>query len=511
LIARATKIQDEIAALSPETCTFDAAVCRLGDLENSFATESATYYFPQYVHPDKAVRDASLQANQAIKEFEIESAMRLDLFEAVCAAAKHPSSQDLQHEDKRLLDRFLLDFRRNGLALPAAEREKLKALRKREADLSIKFQANMNEDTTSLALTAEELAGMPADWLSSLNKDPSGKYIVTMKYPDLIPALKLCSNPTTRRRLAFANDSKTRDNVKLLEEALKLRAEAAAVLGYESHSAFELETKMAKTPETVRNFLDELRTKLRILAAKELEVLEKLKADEIQLHGRAEGEESDRVASYDSTYLTRILLEKNYQVDHEAIKQYFSLAKVTTGMLGIYEAALGCKFLEVPDDKKKVWHPDVRMFEVWDADCPGQFIGHFYLDLHPRDGKYTHAACFGIIPGYTIRRADGTIGRQFPAAAMVANFSKPTAETPSLLKHNEFETYFHELGHVMHTLLSETKWSRFHGTAVERDFVEAPSQVLGSGGAAQHLLALRASRGKNSKRQNRELGQVPER
>lgn len=146
---------------------------------------------------------------------------------------------------------------------------------------------------------------------------------------------------------------------------------------------------------------------------------------------------------------------------------------VFTLFILVYQHVLNLRFVEA--QMPPVWHPDVRMFEVRDR-TSNDMVGYFYLDLYPREGKYTHAACFGLQPGF--ENENGT--RQFPIAAMVANFSKPnpTTNTPSLLRHSEVVTYFHELGHVMHQLCSRTSFSRFHGTKVERDFVEAPSQML---------------------------------
>jgi Zn-dependent oligopeptidase len=167
-------------------------------------------------------------------------------------------------------------------------------------------------------------------------------------------------------------------------------------------------------------------------------------------------------------------LEKEYAVDNEMLKEYYSLEMVMGEMLKIYEQVLSLKFTLVSEEKL-VWHPDVHLYEVSDLGT-NELVGHIYLDLFPREGKYSHAACFDIQPGCIMDLEASA--RQYPAAAMVANFSKPTATKPSLLKHDEVVTLFHELGHAMHDMCAKTKFSRFHGTSVETDFVEAPSQML---------------------------------
>ncbi|KAJ3028140.1 hypothetical protein HK097_006027, partial [Rhizophlyctis rosea] len=226
---------------------------------------------------------------------------------------------------------------------------------------------------------------------------------------------------------------------------------------------------MAKKTESVKGFLDSLRGKLRKYGEEEIERVLRLKEQESKERGI---EFDGKVNAWDFQYYHRLLLERDYQVDDEKIKQYFSLETVTQGMLKLYEKVLGLRISEVEGVEGKVWHEEVRLFEVFDNG--GDFVGHFYLDLHPRENKYSHAAAFLLQPGQQLE--DGT--RQYPVAAMVANFSKPTPTKPSLLKHNEVVTYFHELGHIMHQLCSQTRWSRFHGTRVEGDFVEAPSQML---------------------------------
>ncbi|RKP06668.1 thimet oligopeptidase-like protein [Thamnocephalis sphaerospora] len=478
IITRSREVYDRVAAVPDAECSFDTVIRPLAELENWSAGEENVATFLQYVSDDKQVRDASMDVDKKLQEFGIESAMRLDLYQRVVAARANTSPEAfaaLSDEDRRLFDKIELDFKRNGLALPEAQRNELKVLKKQLADQSIEFSRRVNEDATSVAVDESELDGMPRDWIDGLSKDESGKRLVTMKYPDFFPLMKMCKVEETRKKVLFANDSRCKDNVATLEKAcgakcnsIKCRRQAAKLLGYQNHAAFKLEIKMAKTDEAAISFLADLRKRLYPLAEKELDVLRRIKAQEKEKLGLPN---DGQINAWDMHYYSRLLKETEYDVNDELIKEYFSMASVTAGMLKIYETVLSLKFNEI--EQPPVWHKDVRMFQVSDA-ASGETIGHFYLDLHPRDGKYTHAACFGLRPG--CQHADGR--RDLPAAAMVANFSKPTADKPSLLKHNEVTTFFHELGHVMHQICSKVQWARFHGTAVERDFVEAPSQML---------------------------------
>jgi metallopeptidase MepB len=176
-------------------------------------------------------------------------------------------------------------------------------------------------------------------------------------------------------------------------------------------------------------------------------------------------------------YYDRLLLEQKYQLDAQKIAEYFPLKHTIDGMLKIFEKLFGLDFVEVTDESKNVWHEDAKQYRVYNekvGDAEQTFVGWLYLDLHPREGKYGHAANFNLQPGF-----NGTDGkRHYPATALVCNFSKPTETKPSLLKHDEVVTLFHELGHGIHDLVSITEYARFHGTNTVRDFVEAPSQML---------------------------------
>ncbi|KAK9716979.1 metalloendopeptidase [Basidiobolus ranarum] len=471
IIARAKKTHDEVASLSPEQCTFESVCKRLALLEGWAETEASNCTFPQYVFTDKDVREASSKATAEIEKFDIEEGMREDLYQAVLNVKA--KKEKLSDEEQRLLDKMELDFKRNGLALSKDKREQLSEIKKRISELRIDFQKNLNEDDSKLTFTAEELDGVKAEFLEGLEKVESAtageevKYYVTTKYPDLLPVLKYAKNDEVRRKMDTLNATKCKPNVAILEEVIELRKRMADIMGYPDFASFRLEVKMAKDSTTVTDFLDDLTAKLKPIAAKELENLKKVKKSEKESQSQTF---DNTIHSYDYSYYDRIQVENDFQVDESEIQNYFPVDHVVKGVFDLYEQVLAVKFTEVPD--AKVWHSDVKMFKVLDAKT-GELVGSFYLDLHPREGKYNHAACFPLNPGYETENGE----RQLPVAAMVANFTKPTATRPSLLRHSEAVTYLHELGHVMHNMCAKTQFARFHGTSVEGDFVEAPSQV----------------------------------
>lgn len=242
---------------------------------------------------------------------------------------------------------------------------------------------------------------------------------------------------------------------------------------------------MAKTPKTVLDFLGDLRTQLAPGGVKETEHLKEIKQKDLKSRGM-EASYDGNYYLWDHRFYDRLMVENEYSIDEQKIAEYFPLQKTVEGMLKIFEQLFGLVFVQIDGEERDkisatgkggdiVWHEDVKLFSVWDDEGEGsKFSGYLYLDLHPRPGKYGHAANFNLQPGFLY--PNGT--RRYPATALVCNFSKPTPTKPSLLKHDEVVTLFHELGHGIHDLVGRTKYSRFHGTAVVRDFVEAPSQML---------------------------------
>ncbi|KAI8888881.1 zincin [Backusella circina FSU 941] len=474
IIDEELRVNDQVAALTPEEQTYENIVVRLTRIENELAGKAQLVSSLSQISPDAAVREASVAAETKYDQFSIDQSMRRDLYNVIQSYISKTDLDSLGAEDARLLRKMERSFRRNGLHLPEDKYEEYKDLRKRLSETCIEFNKNWARESSTVKFTKEELEGLDDDFLDGLKKEEEDgvtKYILTMKYPDVRPVLKLCKNENTRRVHMTAYESRNPENIALLEEAIKLRRQAAKILGYKSHAEYVLEVKMAKTVEAVETFLNDLADKLYEPGLKDIEELKELKKAEKAARGE---EYDDSFHSWDSSYYQRILLENQYSVDQEEIKKYFSLETTIQKMLDIYEAVLGLKFVKVPAEKAVVWHPDVQLFECWDAVEDKSFSGFMYLDLFPRDNKYPHAACFPLQPSYIDKNGE----RVAPIAAMVANFTKPSTDKPSLLKHDEVVTLFHELGHVMHHLCSRTKYARFHGTSVEGDFVEAPSQML---------------------------------
>ncbi|KAJ5728099.1 hypothetical protein N7493_004429 [Penicillium malachiteum] len=482
LIKTSRDVQDKIVAqIKPDTAAFANVLRPLVQDENVMALEAHILGFYQAVSTDQKLRDASSKAEELMDEFFIESVMREDVFQLVDAALK--KNEELDPESRRLLEKEHKDFVRNGLGLPAGpQRARFKEIKKRLSQLSIEFQKNLNEENGGIWFTPEQLDGVPEDVTSGLKRgedENAGKLWLTFKYPDLFPTMKYATNVETRKQVMIANENKCNRNVPLFREAIVLRDEAARLLGYPNHAAFRIEDKMAKTPETVNKFLGDLRTRLTDGGKKEIQTLMKLKQE---LDPKSDG----RYYLWDHRFYDRLMLERDFQLDHQLIAEYFPLQTTIDGMLKIFEELFGLEFVEIVGEDRAalaptgkgddiVWHDEVQVFSVWNDEGEGSgFVGYLYLDLFPREGKYGHAANFNLQPGFI--DADGN--RRFPATALVCNFTKPGPKKPSLLKHDEVVTLFHELGHGIHDLVSRTIYSRFHGTSTVRDFVEAPSQML---------------------------------
>ncbi|KAJ7601149.1 hypothetical protein C8J56DRAFT_1000085 [Mycena floridula] len=459
LIESNRKVQDKIAALAPSDCNYESLA--LAEADTHFDAVSEPLAFYQNVSPSKELRDASTDAESLVRDFGVESSMRLDVFQVKTNAEKNIKAsgqwEKLSAEEQRLVDKMILDGKRAGLALPEKARDELTKLKKELSQICLEFSKNFNEENGVVSFTAEELDGVPKDVISGYTKrteDGKTLYDVTFKTPDIFP-LEINTD--------ISSSSNSRNNpepnVPLLSKALDLRRQIAKLLEYETWADYVTEPRMIKNAAGVSTFLDELEKKLLLVGIKDRDTLLTMKKKE---HEELGIPFDGQFYIWDYRYYGRKYVEDSLDLDDSLVKEYFPVSIVVPAILEIYQALMGVQFEEI---KGEIWHPDVQQFSVWEKDSKDEsdFIGYCYLDLFPREAKYPHAAMWPLLAAI---------------AAIVANLAKATGDKPALMTHRQVVTFYHEMGHVFHSLLSKTKFARFHGTNVVRDFVEAPSQML---------------------------------
>ncbi len=457
-----------IIAVPNDQRTFANTVGAIDDMMARLDGDANLMAFMAYVHEDAGIRGAAQGAEQLWSDWSIDFATNESLYSAIKTYAD--TKPNLSGEQARMLEHTMRDYRRSGMSLAKEDRESLKVIQKELGTLTIEFDTNIREDKTVVPIPIGGLEGVPQDVINRLDvKD--GNYQVTLDYPTFGPVLDYCSVSETRKAVRFAYSKRAGlENVLLLERILKLRDEASDLLGYATAADYETETKMSKDAKTVADFYKKLRPVVRKKAEKDWsELLEAKRKDT--------GNPIAEFYPYDFSYYYEKIKNDKYAVDSQKVQEYLPLQNVMDGLFEITQLLYGIEYREVTDIAEErgtpLWHEDVRLFEVWDTKTDNQ-LGEFYIDLHPRDNKYSHAAQWGLVQHKVW--GDGTV--QLPVAALVCNFTKPTADKPSLMTHDEAETFFHEFGHCLHTILSEAVIAGFAGTSVERDFVEAPSQMF---------------------------------
>lgn len=477
VLERGRQSLDVIAQVPLSSCSFENVVWPLNNIEADIWDNLGPSLFLRNVSPDAHVRCASGDANNLVDKFFIDMGTREDIFLLTqCVFEKEEEMNRLDEESKRLVNRLMLEFKRHGLLLNASDRELLKGKKKELGELSTQFDKNLRDDQSSLLLSKEELEGCKDDFFQD-RKQQDGKYIVTTGFADVDRIMRFAKRSETRMKMEKMFNTRAPMNVHLIQRAVELRREIAKLLGYTSHAELVLADRLARKPETVMDFLNDLKNRLTPKAEEELAGLLRKK--------EANGGESI-IHSFDIGYYSRLIMEDEYSINQEKISEYFQVEHVVSSMLGIYAKILGVIFTKV--DHGPIWHGDVQLYQVNDV-ASQSLLGHIYLDLFPREGKTTQAACLRIRPGFQ-RALDEREGRQTPIVAMVASLSKADASKPRLLQFREVTTLFHELGHAMHHMCAQTRYIKFAGTAVERDFVEAPSQMLENWIWDQDILAL---------------------
>jgi thimet oligopeptidase len=462
-IAAGNAALDRIAALPPDKLTFENTVGALDDAGYQTSLAADRLSLIKETSTDAAVRDAATEAVKDLEQWSVGLEYREDVYRAVKAYAD--TNPKLADEPAKLLFETMRDYRRAGLALPKAKRDKVERERKQLASLTTDFEANVTKAQKAVKFTKADLEGVPDSFLTQI-KTGENQYTVMANITwHYITVMDNARREETRKKLLFEHDNLARaENLPLLQKLLPLRDSIARELGYPTWADYQTETKMTKNAATAIEFLEKLKTGLQPKFDAEIAEFRRLKRKQT-------GDPKAEICVWDWRYFSNELKKEKYTVDEEQLRVFFPYQHVLEGMFSIYQRIFGLKFDRVEPPYK--WIADLQLYAVSDAKT-GEPLGLFYLDMFPREGKYNHFAQFGIIGGKGLPE-----GRyQRPTVALVCNFPAPVKDTPSLLAHSDVETLFHEFGHAMHSIMTRARVARFAGTSVPRDFVEAPSQML---------------------------------
>jgi thimet oligopeptidase len=426
---------------------YDQAMAALGDA-------SARADVARNASPDAAMRKAGEDADQEIQKLATELSLDRALYDAL-------SGVDLSSQDestKYWIGRELREFRRAGVDRDEATRSRVKQLNEELVLLGQKFNRNVREDVRKVKLDPKDLDGLPKDYVDSHLPGDDGKVTITTDYPDFFPFLSYAKNGKAREAVWRAFNTRAHpQNLDVLGQLLAKRHELATLLGYPTWAAYATENKMIGTAKAAHEFID------RIAKAAD----QRSKGDLATLLERKRKDQpgAERVEAWDTGYLSDRVQAEQYAFDAQAVRPYFEFARTLQGVLDVTGKLLGVQYQHVTD--ATVWHPDVHVYDVVEG---GKRLGRIYLDLHPREGKYKHAAQFTLVSGRE--------GRRLPEGVLMCNFPKP-GPTPALMEHGDVSTLFHEFGHLVHHVLGgHTKWAGQSGVRTEWDFVEAPSQLL---------------------------------
>ncbi len=405
------------------------------------------------VHPNAKVREAADECQQ--KGAAIVSEMGLSV--ALYSKIKQVPLDNLKPLDQRYVTKMLEDFERSGVNQPADTRKKITKLNEEILLLGQTFNKNTREDVRTVYTTVEALEGLPQDFIDAHPADEQGRVAITTQYPDYLPVMQYAKSDDFRLELykAFRNRAYP-DNKTVLEQLLQKRFEYAALLGYDNFAQYITANKMIGSAKNAEDFINKINRIAKPRAA--------LDTEELLVRLQKIDPKATTVGDWQKTYLENLIKNETYKVDAQEVRQYFSYPAVKQGIFDLVEHLFQ---VTIEPWETEVWHPSVQAYRMTDKNG---LVGEFYLDMHPREGKYSHAAAFGI--------REGVLGIQTPVAALVCNF--PGGEGgPALMEHDQVETFLHEFGHLLHGLFGgHQPRLALSGINTEWDFVEAPSQML---------------------------------
>ena len=426
-----------------------AILAAYDDLYNLVGT--ANFAEPQLIketNPDAAIRKAAEDCAQKTSEVAIGVGMSRPIFERLQSADR----QGVEPGQRYMLARQIDSYRRAGVDKDEATRKRIADLLKAITDTNLEFDRHIAADASVVKARPEELAGLPQDFLDSHKPGPDGLVTIKMTGAELSPVLRYAKSSALRKKVLTTWDNRAYPaNEAVLKKLFAQRAELARLLGYATYADYDIANRMARDPARTQSFIDQIAAAARPIGeAEAARLLARLRKDDPALA---------RLGAWDTGHAAMLIRKEDYAVDSSVVRQYFAFPKVRDGIFSLTEDLFGVDIRPWATD---VWSPEVGAFEVVEG---GKVIGRFYLDMHPRENKYTHAAMFPIRVGVK--------DRQVPVAALITNF--PTG----LMEHGQVETFLHEFGHLMHWIFAgQQPFAAQNFGEIENDVIETPSTLL---------------------------------
>jgi peptidyl-dipeptidase Dcp len=419
-----------------------------------------------------AIQSLTKEISPRLTEYRNDITLNPELFQRIKKVYETTDRKSLTDEENELLDETYKNFIRSGANLGDEAKIKYREITKELADLSLRFNDNVLAETNAFILhltDSSDLSGLPADVIAAASEDAKVRnldgWVFTLQYPSFLPFVKYADNRDLRKQIVTAYSSRgmngnANDNREIIKRITNLRLEVANLLGYPDFASFVLDNRMAETPARVNAFLKELSDAFLPVADEEVE--------EVTGYAKSLGA-GFTLQRWDWSYYSEKLKEERYTYSEEEVRPYFELSRVQKGIFDLAGKLYGLTFRINPDIP--VYQKDVQAYEVFDED--GSFLAVLYMDFFPRETKKGGAWMTEFV---TQRVKDGK--DIMPHVSLVFNFTKPTAEKPSLLSYDEVRTMLHEFGHALHGMLSKVTYASLSGTSVYRDFVELPSQIM---------------------------------
>ena len=404
-------------------------------------------------HPDSGIRDEAEKAKKEWSKLRTDLNMSRAAYEAIKACSD--SGKYTDRESVYWMDKMLKEYRREGVDKDDETRAKVKAVKEEVDALKIQFDKNLSQDSRHVLFSPEQLSGLPDDFIKAHPAEHDGKCKITTDYPDYFPFMQYSTDSKAKQALYMAYQSRGFPvNGPVLVQLVNKRHELATLLGFANHADHKLEPEMVQNGDNVQSFIDKISSLAQDRMIKDLGEMAEV----------GDFPDTKSIPAWESLYLANKVKTTKYAFDPSAARQYFPFGRVRDGLMQSMEKLFDVTFKLCPD--VPVYHPDVKVYELMDNKT-GTLVGRFYLDLHPRENKYKHAA------EYDMRSGSRDV---LPESTLLCNF--PSGDD-SLMEHMEVTTFFHEFGHLLHHLFaSGQKWVSLCGITCDWDFVEAPSQML---------------------------------